>query len=329
MTYWSISSQELCKEARKLWLTVDVLSKERNTFYISDWEQETLFKSTDFWGNSSLWYKICEDKWLTYDVLEKNNLPTAKSVYLSRHSFLDIKPSDISHLKMPLIIKPLSEWHGKGVMMCITSMKELREKLSESFKLYHDMIIQEQIEGDEVRLIIVKWEVVIAYKRIPASIIGDNIHTIKELTIIENKSNPLRGTGYESPLVYIKIDDELISYIKKQGLTIDSIPSDAQEVQLRWNSNTGTWWTMKNVMDTLHVSTKKACIEAANLLGLEISGVDIIALDISKPLHTQWWIILEINATPWIGWDRESTWINTAHEILKKVFNLKTPITTA
>lgn len=321
MTYWSISSQELCKEAEKLWFTIDILSKEKNTFYISDWKQEILFKSTDFWENSALWFKLCKDKWLTYSVLEKNNLPTAKSIYISKTNFLGIESVDVSCLKMPLIIKPLTEWHGNGVMMCISNIEELQRKLSQSFQIYQDMIIQEQIKGDEVRVIVVKWEVILAYKRIPASLIWDSIHTIQELASIENTTNPLRGTGYESPLVYIQIDDELISYIWKQGMTIDYIPDNKQEVQLRWNSNTGTWWTMQNVTDTLHISTKEICIEAASLLGLEISGVDIIAEDISQPLKKQWWIILEVNATPWIGGEKDLTWVNTAYEILKRVFN--------
>ena len=323
MTYWSISSQELCKEAKKLWLTVDIVSKEKNLFYISDGTQETLFKSTDFWGNSSLGFKLCKDKWLTYDILERHNLPIAKSVYISKTKPNDLYKIDISQLKMPLIIKPLSEWHGNWVMMCITSVKELHTKLTESFMLYSDMIIQEQIEGDEVRVIVVRWEVVLAYKRIPASVIWDNVHSIRDLISIENKCNPLRWIWYESPLVYIEIDDELKSYIWKQELDLNNIPRKGELIQLRWNSNTGTWWTMENVTDTLHLSTKKNCIEAANLLGLKISGVDIIVWDISQDLEKQWWIILEVNATPWIGGDKEATWINSAHEILKRVFNLK------
>ena len=322
MTYWSISSQELCKEAEKLWLSVEIISESKNTFYISDGTQETLFKSTDFWENSALWFKLCKDKWLTYDILERNNLPIAKSVYVSKTVIPDLHNIDISQLQMPLIIKPLSEWHGNGVMMCISSVEELHVKLIESFVLYDDMIIQEQIEGDEVRVIVVKWEVVLAYKRIPASIIWDSIHSIQELISIENKQNPLRWVWYESPLVYIEIDDELKSYIWKQKLNLTDIPKKEHVIQLRGNSNTGTWWTMEDATNTLHISTKKNCIEAANLLGLKISGVDIIAWDISQALDSQWWIILEVNATPGIWGDKELTWINTAYEILKRVFNL-------
>ena len=40
--------------------------------------------------------------------------------------------------------------------MNIQSFSELNEKLEESFHLYDDMIIQEQVHGDEVRVLVVK-----------------------------------------------------------------------------------------------------------------------------------------------------------------------------
>gem|GEM_PF-2709582 len=41
-------------------------------------------------------------------------------------------------------------------MMNILNIDELKEKLAKSFLTYKDMIIQEQIEGDEVRVLVVK-----------------------------------------------------------------------------------------------------------------------------------------------------------------------------
>ena len=318
--YWSISSKELCSAAESMGMKVEIISKEKNTFYITHLRKEVLFKNVDFWENSSLWLKISEDKWLSNNILERSWFPIAKSVYVSKRDFFVSNNLKVSHLQKPFIIKPLSESHGNWVKMWISTLEELKQKASESFEVYDDIIIQEQIAGDEVRVVVVKWEVIIAIKRIPASIIWDGKLSILELIEKENNENPLRWEWYTSPLSYITIDTELVSYIWKQGLSLEDIQKNMTLVQLRGNSNIWTWWTMKNVSDLLHPSTKKACIEIAKIFKLNIVGIDIIANDISKPLREQWWVILEINASPWLWGDKELTGVNTAHEILKRIF---------
>ena len=321
LSYWAISSQELCNEAEKLWLEVEIISKEKNLFYISSSGKKVLFKSTDFWWNTSLWYKLCLDKWLTYDILERHWLPTAKSIYLWKDKFSSFQKTDISHMRFPLVIKPLDDGHGNWVMMNIESFFELQEKLKKSFQLYNNMIVQEQIEGDEIRVLVVKWEVVIAINRIPTQVLWDGISNLKELIEVENK-NPLRGEWYDEPLSYIKVDDEMLSFLSKSKKDLDYVPKKDEVTQLRWNSNLWTWWTLRDVTHILSKKTKDICCKAAKVLGLEISGVDIIMTDLSQDLDAIWWIILEVWATPGIWGHKQLTKINSAQEILKKVFSL-------
>ena len=320
MKYWSISSQEISTEAEKMWFSVEIIDKESNLFYVISNKKSVLFKSVDFWENSALWFKLCADKKLTYKILEKDGLPTAKSYYLNKKQFETFKSNNIDNLKYPLIIKPLDEAHGDWVMMAINTFHELHEKLKKSFKRYENMIVQEEAQWDEVRVLVVKWDVILARNRIPASVIWNGIKNIQELINQEN-NNPLRGDWYNLPLSFIKVDDELLSFIWKKWQDLNYIPKNEEVIQLRWNSNIWTWGTMINVTDKMHESTKKICINTARSLWLWICGIDILSTDISKPLNETWGIILEVGATPWLWWERELTWVNTAKEILKKVFN--------
>jgi hypothetical protein len=52
-------------------LEVEIISIEKNLFYITGNGKKILFKSTDFGGNSALGYKLADDKELTYRLLEK------------------------------------------------------------------------------------------------------------------------------------------------------------------------------------------------------------------------------------------------------------------
>ena len=199
------------------------------------------------------------------------------------------------------------------------SIEELKEKLNISFKKYDMMIIQEEIQGDEIRVLVFKGEVIVAINRIPAFIIWDGKKTIEELIEKENK-NPLRWEGYNKPLAYIKIDDELVSFIGKNNFTLLSIPKKWEKVQLRGNSNVWTGGIIIDVKNKLSNSIKETCIQAAQLFWLEICWVDILTSDITQSLEEKKGVILELNATPWIWWDKQFTWINTAGIIIEKLF---------
>jgi hypothetical protein len=53
-------------------------------------------------------------------------------------------------------------------MMSIQTFDELKKKLAISFATYENMIIQEEVQGDEIRILVVKETVILAYCRTPA-----------------------------------------------------------------------------------------------------------------------------------------------------------------
>lgn len=320
INYWSISSQILEKEANNLWLEIKIISKSKNTFYITWNWKKILFKSTDFWWNSSLSSKISNDKKLTYQILEELNFPIAKSIYLEKKELSIFKSEkNIQSLVFPLIIKPNWWAHGDGVMMNIHSIDELIKKLEISFLKYKNMIIQEQIEWKEFRVLVLKWEVILVLNRIPPYVIWDGIKNITSL--IENiNKNPKRWVWYKNIYSNIEIDDELIWYLKKQWFWLESILKEWNQINIRGNSNLWTGWTGKCYTDIICEENKDLCIDICKNLWFEICWVDIISKDISKPLWENWWVILELNDNPWLWWDLEITWINSWRIILEKLF---------
>lgn len=304
-----------------MWLKVEVLQRDKNLFRISSEHKSVLFKSTDFGGNSSLSTKICNDKELSWLILSQMWAPIAKSIYLDRVWLSDLD-AQMEGFPFPVIIKPVSEAHGNGVMMHIMNLEELTEKLQKSFVLYDHMIIQQEISGNEARFLIVGGNVVLAINRIPPSVIGDGKMSISELIARENTQNPLRGSGYTKPLSHIPTDDECQSYIQKQGYTLDSILDDGTKLTLRGNSNLGTGGTIHDITSEIHESLRVLCREISLKLELEICGIDIISRDFSRPLSEATGVILEINPTPGIWGHEELTGVNSAKCILEHVFKI-------
>ncbi len=322
MAYWSISSQVLKEEAEKLWLHVEILVPEKNLFLVSSTEKEVVFKSTDFGGNSSLGKKIVDDKELTYTLLNRYNIPIPKTAYIYENEFWQFDWTKLADFRFPVIIKPLNEAHGNGVCMNITTIPELQKKLEISFGSYAKMIIQEQVVWDECRVLVVLGEVVVAYNRVPPSVTGNGHSTVHQLIEYENQNNPLRQEDYCAPLSFIREDQELFDYVGKQWYTMNDVLRQWIELQLRWNSNMGTGWTARDKTYILHQEIRDLCVDIAEKLHLSICWVDILTTDFSRPLHETGGVILEVNGTPGIGWDRELTSVNSGREMLKKLFNL-------
>ena len=66
--------------------------------------------------------------------------------------------------------------------------------------------------------------------------------------------------------------------LKEQGLRIDSIPEKGQQVFLRENSNVSTGGDSIDVTDDIHESYKQLAVDAVEVLGASISGIDLIIL---------------------------------------------------
>lgn len=316
----SISSQIIFDTARDMWYKVDMINENKNLFSVSDKNKEVIFKSTDCGINTSLSLKLCDDKELTYDMLEKNNIRTAKSIYLNKNNIsnFDVKKASIT---FPLVVKPLDLWHGDWVYTEIKDETELNLAIERCLAFSNNIIIQEHIYGHEHRILVIWDNVIFWARRINAHVIGNGKNTIKDLIENEN-NNPLRWDWYDKPMSFIKVDEKLMNYIQKHyNYTLEDKPKQGEVVTLIWVSNIWAGGTIDNVTEELGEWFKKECVKIAKSLWLWIAGIDIITRDLSIPLDESRWIVLEVGATPWFGGFWEATNTNPAKELLNFVFN--------
>src|SRR5699024_5273609 len=96
--------------------------------------------------------------------------------------------------------------------------RQVRGKLG-----YKSIIVERYFEGDDIRLYVVKDQVVAAVRRIPAKVTGDGKKTIDKLIDIKNKSrimNPYLNArkikkNKENRKILNKKDEELDDMFKK------------------------------------------------------------------------------------------------------------------
>ncbi len=259
------------------------------------------------------------DKSITNFYMRQNGIPVPKgSIAKNEFEVLEVA----REIGYPVVVKPYNGNQGKGVSLNINSDEDVLTAY-QAVKEYTDQaLVEKYIEGKHYRILVIKDKVVAASERIPAHVAGDGIHTISQLIEQENR-NPLRGEEHEKPLTKMKVDEVMMLLLKKNQRSLEDVPAVGERVYLRENDNLSTGGIAVDVTDFVHEEIKNTCVTAAELIGLDVAGIDVTTTDITKPLSDTGGALIEINAAPGIRMHHyPSSGIvrNVAEEIVKSLF---------
>ena len=197
----------------------------------------------------------------------------------------------------PIVLKPKDGNQGKGVVANIQTEEKVRAGFAVTQAFGRETIVERYLPGADYRLLVVGNRLSAAARREPAQVVGDGTHTVAELVEIENK-NPLRGDGHATALTKIQFDDVALAHLASSGLSPQYVPKTGERVLLRNNANLSTGGTATDVTDDVHPDVAASAVAAAQMIGLDIAGVDILCEAIYKPLEQQGGGIVEVNAAP-------------------------------
>lgn len=197
---------------------------------------------------------------------------------------------------LPVVVKPQDGNQGKGVTVNIST----REHLDIAYKTaaeHGEVMVEKFLPGSDFRLLVVGNKLVAASRREPPQVVGDGLHTVRELVDIVNQ-DPRRGEGHATSLTKIRFDDIAVARLEVQELTPESIPAKGRRVILRNNANLSTGGTATDVTDDVHPSVAARAVAAAQMVGLHICGVDVVCESMLRPLESQNGGVVEVNAAP-------------------------------
>jgi len=244
-------------------------------------------------STSAVAESIAQDKDLTKKLLRAAGVP----VPLGR-PVTDVEDAWAAarQVGLPVVCKPQDGNQGKGVTVNITT----REHLEIAYKAaaeYGEVMVEKFLPGSDFRLLVVGNKLVAASRREPPQVVGDGLHTVRELVDIVNQ-DPRRGEGHATSLTKIRFDDIAVARLEVQELTPDSIPAKGRRVILRNNANLSTGGTATDVTDDVHPSVAARAVAAAQMVGLHICGVDVVCESMLRPLESQNGGVVEVNAAP-------------------------------
>lgn len=196
-----------------------------------------------------------------------------------------------------VVVKPQDGNQGKGVAVNLTTREQIETAYTLAAEISDEVLVERFLPGHDYRLLVIGNKVIAAARREPPLVIGDGVHTVRQLVDRVNL-DPRRSAGHATSLTRIRFDDIAIARLAADGLTADSIPARGMRVVLRDNANLSTGGTATDVTDDVHPDFAARAIAAAQMVGLDIAGVDIVCKSVLRPLEEQGGGIVELNAAP-------------------------------
>lgn len=264
------------------------------------------------WGRSPIAsgvaLSICSYKETTRRLLAKAGIPVAAGrVFSPKHVEAALDYAD--HIGYPVVCKPVAGLRGIGVITDIKSRQELKEALdlySKSQLGNDDFVIEEQVPGEDYRIVIIDGEVVASVVREAASVEGSGIHTVADL--IEYKNRARRKNPHLSSRL-IPLSDAVEYQLSHAGLTYASIPEAGQKVTVANSANLSQGGDSFEVAAELHPTIKELAVKAVEAIpGLGFCGLDMLIEDHTKPVDQQRVTVIELNAHAAIGSAQYPMW---------------------
>ncbi|MEA2675280.1 MAG: cyanophycin synthetase [Chloroflexota bacterium] len=239
---------------------------------------------------------IASDKNLTNRLLDSAGLPVPKSEVVFT---ADATVAAAKRVGLPCVVKPLDGNHGRGVHLNLRTEEEIRAAFDGARRESRsgDLVVETFVTGNDYRCLVIGGKVAAIAERVPASVVGDGKHTVRQL-VDQTNADPRRGIGHEKVLTRIKIDDAAAALVQAQGFGLDQVPPKGQRVKLALTGNMSTGGTSIDRTIEAHPDNVEIAEMAARVVGLDVAGIDFICPDITVPVRETGGAIVEVNAAP-------------------------------
>jgi GNAT-family acetyltransferase (TIGR03103 family) len=273
-------------EARRRGIAVDVLDADHGFFTLSLGGRQVRCRESLSDLTSGVAFSICDDKAVTRRFLADADLAvpdqceatTAKA----NHEFL--------RKHGQVVVKPAHGEQGRAVTVDVRTQKALDAAVKRARMIDDRVLIEQYVEGEDLRIIVINREVVAAAVRRPPAITGTGRHTVEKL--IEKLSRRrAAATGGESK---VPLDDETERVVHTAGYELSDVLPAGETVAVRKTANLHTGGTIHDVTAHLHPVLRAAAEDAARAIDIPVVGLDFIVSAVDQDSF----VIVEANERP-------------------------------
>jgi D-alanine-D-alanine ligase-like ATP-grasp enzyme len=223
------------------------------------------------------------------------------------------------------VVKPASgAAGGRGVCTKINSRSRLLQASHKAavYSSNGELMIEQEHAGASYRLLYLDGEFIDALRRESPTLMGDGHSTVQKLVEQENARRLGEGNSALSPLT---MDLDSRHTLAEQGFSSRQVVAAGTRVTIKTASNQYSRLENQTVKSAIHPSIIDFGRDISRILGVTLSGVDLMLKDHTVPLNESCCRFNEINSTP--GLHHHALVCNEASEvkagsiILNYIFN--------
>jgi len=240
--------------------------------------------------------EVAGNKPLVYRLMQERGVPIPRHVVCSAGD-LATAQEFLRALGRPCVVKPAwGTGAGRGVTAGVRESRDLVGALAAAAAWCSQVIVEEQVPGNNYRLLYLDGRLLDAICRRPPVVTGDGRHTLRQLIAGENRRRIEGGMAASQTL--IPIDRELRHTLRAGGHRLRDVPAAGRVVQLRTVINDNRREDNRPAAAELCAAVIESGAAAARAVGARLAGVDIITPDAARPLAEAGGAVIEVNTTP-------------------------------
>jgi len=297
-------------EARRRGIATDVIDAEGGLFRLTWGGRSIRCRESLSELTSAVALSICDDKRMTRRIVEQAGVRVPDRIDADDQAAIAAALGRFG----ALVVKPARGEQGKGVAVGLTTVEEVANALEVARRQCSEVLVEEQVQGDDLRLVVIDFKVVAAALRRPPRVIGDGRSTLRAL--IEHQSRRrAAATGGEST---IPIDAETDRCLAAAGYSLDDVAPEGEEILVRKAANLHLGGTIHDVTAEVHPTLIRAAVAAARAIDISVTGIDLMVKSPRDPEYA----FIEANERPGLANHEPQP---TAERFIDLLFPLSVP----
>jgi len=287
----NVYAKIIVNEARRRGIAVEVLDADGGYFQLTMGGRtigcrESLSQLTDAVAMSR-----CADKRMTRKVLDQAGVAVPDQILLRETGDeADEQARQFLGRHGEVVVKPLIGEQGQGITVGVTEWGALESALADARRFGDEVLVEQFVEGNDLRVIVIDFEVVAAAERRPPIITGTGQLTVRELIEKYNRRR-MAATDGESK---VPLDAELERVLQQEGLSLEDKLEAHRRVRVRKTANLHTGGTIHDVTAKMNPALAEASVKAARALDIPVVGLDLLVPDVTADRY----VMIEANERP-------------------------------
>jgi len=280
-------------------LQIPVTRMVDNLYCFGQGQNSKLLLSSQTDSTGAIGVRLAGNKFQCAQMLRRFGIPVAQHVLVQDEQ----RAVEMGRkLGYPVVIKPADCEQGRGVFAGLNDDEAVRSAFKVAAQFSKHILVEKHHAGEDYRFTVMHGRIIKVMHRRPGGVLGDGQASVSELVARQQGTESNRRKLKRKGTHLLSLDAEALDLLVEEGMTPDSIVPEGQFVPLRRKANVSAGGDYSVIpSDAVHPDNLELTIRAAEVLRLDIAGVDVIIPDIAESWRVCGAIICEVNAVPQIG----------------------------